>query len=455
MPIETVDDLLNIIQRVGLFGPDQLEEVAQQVVPHYSDAISLADFLIEMDWLTEFQVQTLFDGNPSDLVLGPYQLLSRLGEGGVSTVFKAWDSERGRVVALKVLRQDVISTREAIRQFNRELQAVTRLSHPNIIKTHDAAQLDNLHYFAMEFVEGTDLLKFVDQSGPLPVDQACDYIRQVAQGLQHAHQLGLVHRDIKPANLFLINPPVQGKQLAPGMTPPRRGPDPVVKILDWGLARIKPAEGESLDLHAYYLESEKGQLIGTADYVAPEQARDPSLVDTRADIYSLGCTFYYLLTGNPPFPGKTLMQKLMMHQEAEPPSVLEVRPDVPPELDGILSKMMAKNVEDRFQIPLLVVAALRHFCPGAFAVSGSVIRPSSSSNLGTTLRPTSSPNLASAASAARPASSANLGSLRPSSSSNLGSLRLNGASGANLRPGTSPNLPNPHAGKNGEQRNGH
>lgn len=441
MSIETVDDFLSLLQRVGLFAPEQVEELAQQLAPHYRDPICLADYLIEIDWLTEFQVQTLLDGNPNDLILGPYQLLSRLGEGGVSTVFKAWDSERGRIVALKMLRQDVISSRDAIRQFNRELQAVTRLSHPNIIKTYDAEQLGNIHYFAMEFVEGTDLKTFVEQSGPLPVEQACDYIRQVAQGLQHAHQLGLVHRDIKPANLFLINPPVQGKLLTNGMTPPRRGPDPLVKILDWGLARIKTTEGETFDPHASYLESEKGQLIGTADYVAPEQARDPSLVDTRADIYSLGCTFYYLLTGEPPFPGNSLMQKLMQHQESEPPSVLAIRPDTPPELDVILQKMMAKNVEDRFQIPLLVVAALRHFCPGALAVSGSLIRPSSSSNLGNVLRPASSSNLNGAS---RPASSSNLGSLRPASSSNLGSLR----------PSSSTNLQNPYSSQNGNQRHG-
>src|SRR5262249_42891853 len=183
-----------------------------------------------------------------------------------------------------------------------------RLSHPNIIKTFDAHQVGALHYFAMEFVEGLDLDRYVRQSGPLAIDQACNYIRQVAQGLQHAHQLGLVHRDIKPANLFLINPPAPGP-------PARRGSASAVKILDWGLARLRPTAGESLDTAGMDMDAEKGMLIGTADYIAPEQALDPCLVDIRADVYSLGCTLYFLLTSQPPFPGTSLMQKLMQHQD--------------------------------------------------------------------------------------------------------------------------------------------
>jgi serine/threonine-protein kinase len=353
------------------------------------------------------------------LNIGPYQLLTPLGEGGVGQVFKAWDTSKGRVVALKVLRQDVFSRSDALRQFTRELEAVTRLSHPNIVKTFDADQLGTMHYFAMEYLEGVDLQRYVAETGPLGVEQACDYIRQVAQGLQHAHLLGLVHRDIKPANLLLINAPVPVKQALTNQMAPRRGPDPIVKILDWGLARIKPAEGDSPEAVRATTESEKGCLIGTADYVAPEQARNPSLVDTRADIYSLGCSFFFLLTGQPPFPGNSLMQKLLQHQEAEPPSVQQLRPDVPEEVDGIIRKMLAKQVEERFQIPLLVVAPLRRYCTGAMVSAGSVIRPSSSSNLGTVLRPGSSSNL----NVPRPASNSNLGSLRPSSHSNFSGQR--------------------------------
>src|SRR5262249_6427734 len=172
--------------------------------------------------------------------------------------------------------------------------------------------------------EGLDLDRYVRRSGPLPVEAACEYVRQAALGLQHAHQMGLVHRDIKPANLFLVNPPSSDVS-----TPLRRVSDSVVKILDWGLARMQPDGGGLANLPGTDRNAEKGQLIGTADYIAPEQARDPCLVDTRADIYSLGCTLYFLLTGRPPFGGNSLMQKLLQHQTADRHQVREAPSDVP------------------------------------------------------------------------------------------------------------------------------
>jgi serine/threonine protein kinase len=196
----------------------------------------------------------------------------------------------------------------------------------------------------------------------------------VTQGLQHAHQLGLVHRDIKPANLFLILPP--GHPQATAGSTWKRPQDPVIKILDWGLARL--AQGaEDADATA---RSEEGMLIGTADYLAPEQAQDPRVVDIRADIYSLGCTFYYLLAGQPPFPGTSLMQKILQHQQAEPTPLRTLRPDVPEELAAIIQKMMAKAPESRFQIPLAVGVPLRKFCDvkSPPAGSGLVRRPPAS-----------------------------------------------------------------------------
>src|SRR5947208_1034495 len=166
------------------------------------------------------------------MTIGPYLVLARLGEGGVSEVFKAWDTRKGRTVAVKLLRRGLPGQSDAIRQFRRELEALTRLNHPNIIKTFDAQQAGALDYLAMEYVEGTDLHHHVQKNGPLPAEQACDVIRQVAQGLQHAHQLGLVHRDIKPANLFLLAAPADTKGGA------GRGTE--AKILDWGLARVMP-----------------------------------------------------------------------------------------------------------------------------------------------------------------------------------------------------------------------
>jgi len=433
MLIDSVESLLQAIRRVQILAPEQVDEVALELGGLYTEPEALAEYLVQIEWLTPFQCEMLFAGSWDALNIGPYQILGRLGEGGVSEVFQAWDTVRGRSVAVKVLRQDLVSPTDAIQQFDRELQAVTRLNHPNIIKTFDASQIGAMHYFAMEYVEGTDLQKFIQQHGPLPFDQASDYTRQVAQGLQHAHQLGLVHRDIKPANLFLINAPLN-PLLA---TPSRRGVEPLIKILDWGLARILPTAEEAAAAAASGVkDADQGQLIGTADYLAPEQAQDASLVDTRSDIYSLGCTFYFLLTGQPPFPGPSLMHKLMQHREMEPPDVRAVRSDVPDEVAAIIQKMLAKSPEERFQIPLLVVAPLRRYCPGAMVTAGSVIRPPSTNNLGTMLRPSSSGNLS------RPSSSGNLN--RPSSSGNL------------RRPSSSPNLGNGYrpGGPNGAGGNG-
>src|SRR5262249_26341747 len=161
-------------------------------------------YLVQRGWLTVYQINHLFEGREQELVIGPYCIVDRLGEGGVGSVYKVWDTCRNRPAALKVLREDLSSAEDAVRQFLREKEALTRLSHPNIIRTYDAEQNGSTRYFAMEYVEGTDLGKLVQLSGPLPVADACEFIRQVASGLQHAHQYGLVHRDVKPANLFLI-----------------------------------------------------------------------------------------------------------------------------------------------------------------------------------------------------------------------------------------------------------
>ncbi len=374
MPLESVDTFLALLRRTELLAPEQIDEVARELGPVYRDPLELGEYLVSIDWLTAYQLQLLLAEQWDELTVGPYQVLDRLGEGGVSEVLKAWDTQHGRFVALKVLRQHLAGNGDAARQFQREVQAITRLSHPNIIKTYDAQRAGNLHYFAMEFVEGMDLGRFVGQVGPLPIEMACDFARQAAQGLQHAHQLGLVHRDIKPANLFLIHPPLPGSA---------RRPDPVVKILDWGLARCIPAPGEPA-----LADDEKGSLLGTADYIAPEQARDPTLVDIRADIYSLGCTLFFLLTGQPPFPTGSLMQKIVMHQEAPPPALPSLRPDVPAELDALVQKMLAKDPTDRFAIPLLVVTPLRRFCAGARIDHGNGYKPASSSMLGSPLSAT-------------------------------------------------------------------
>jgi serine/threonine protein kinase len=394
MSIDSVETFLAVLQRTQVLTPQEAQDIAHQLSPHFTDPHELAHYLVELEWLTTYQVRLLFSNRWEELTIGPYLILDRLGEGGVSEVFKAWDTVKGRIVALKVLHQHLTNHSGAVRQMQRELQTVTRLSHPNIIRTFDATQIGEMYYFAMEFVEGLDLDRYIRRCGPLPIQEACDYIRQVAQGLQHAHQLGLVHRDIKPANLFLSVPGGGWDGEAASL---RRTADPIIKILDWGLARVRPDADLPLDSPqaernqgetAVDWDAEKGALIGTADYIAPEQARDPTLVDIRADIYSLGCTLYFLLTGQPPFYGRSLMQKLLQHQDAERPHVRKIRPDVPEELAAVVQRMMARCPEERYAIPLLAAGALRPFSAAATRPSSSpkIVRPPKTS---TAVRPLS------------------------------------------------------------------
>lgn len=378
MSIDSVQTFLTILQRAQVLTPQEVKEVAQELGPHFSDPNALARYLTDINWLTTYQVRSLFSDRWQELTIGPYLILDRLGEGGVSEVFKAWDTAKGRIVALKVLHQHLTGSSAAVREMQRELQAVTRLSHPNIIRTYDANRVGDVCYFAMEFVEGLDFERYVRRFGALPFEEACEYVRQVAQGLQHAHQLGLVHRDIKPANLFLAVP--DGSWNGESSFD-RRIAEPVVKILDWGLARmqldsplrLRPSRvGINADL-----DLEKGKLVGTADYIAPEQAHDPCLVDIRADIYSLGCTLYFLLAGRPPFSGGSLIQKLLQHQDADRPNLRELRPDVPEEIAVVVRRMMACCPEERFAIPLLAAGALRPFTAARTRPNSSpkIVRP--------------------------------------------------------------------------------
>ena len=346
MPFESVDSFLAELRRTKLLKAPQLDEVERLIKPRFPAPLQVAKELVRRGWLTVYQVNQLFQTNGQQLSLGPYHILDHLGKGGVSQVFKAWHAERNCFVALKVIHPHLLSNAEAVARFQREMNAVARLSHPNIVYSYPNDSLGEAHFFAMEFVEGTPLDKLVPLSGALPVPQACDFLRQTALGLQHAHEQGLVHRDIKPANLVQIN----GTQL--------------IKILDFGLTRL--LSGGSSDKPTSI--TAEGALIGTADYVAPEQARDARSVDIRADIYSLGCTAYYLLTGAPPFPGGSLMQKIHHHISKEPTALSILRPEVPSELAEVVKKMMGKKVTDRYATPKDVADALQPFCEGSLAV---------------------------------------------------------------------------------------
>jgi serine/threonine protein kinase len=246
----------------------------------------------------------------------------------MGVVFKAEDS-LGRLVALKVIRDERLAHPEALRRFHREVRAAAQMAHPNVVYAHDAGQVGGTPFFVMEYVEGTDLAQLVAQLGPLPVAEACEYTRQAALGLRHAHQRGLVHRDIKPSNLLLTS----------------KG---VVKVLDLGLARLfesDPTQPTSTELTA------EGAVIGTPDFIAPEQALDARSADIRSDLYSLGSTLYFLLTGRPPFPGGSLAQKLLKHQLHDPTPVERLRPEVPPGVAAVVRRLMAKRPRDRYQTP--------------------------------------------------------------------------------------------------------
>ena len=297
--------------------------------------------------------------------LRDYQLLEQLGQGGMGTVYRAVHVHLDRTVAVKVLPPERTRDPQAIARFRREMRAIGKLHHPNIVVAHDAGEADGTHFLVMELVEGLDASRLVHQVGPLPVADAAEIVRQAAAGLQHAHEHGLVHRDIKPSNLMLAvgqasSLPKKGSGVR-GQGSTGAGPA-TVKILDLGLALLEGPQHAGDELTA------ASQMMGTADYVAPEQAGDSHSVDIRADIYSLGCTLFKLLTGEAPFTGKqytTAIQKMMAHISAPPPDVRTRRPEVPPALAAVVAKMLAKEPADRYQTPAEAQAALAPFCTGA------------------------------------------------------------------------------------------
>jgi serine/threonine protein kinase len=293
-------------------------------------------------------------GPPS---LAGYEILAEVGRGGMGIVYQARHLARNRVVALKVIRKERLGNPDMLSRFRREAQAAARLSHPNIVVVYEAEQVGDVHYLAMEYVPGITLQRLVETAGPLPIARACDFVRQTALGLQHAHEKGLVHRDIKPANIMVVAP--DGLPL-----PPR----PVVKVLDMGVARLYQLR----DLHEESLTTltRDGAVIGTPDYIAPEQLEDPHGADIRADLYSLGCTLYFLLAGSVPFPGGTLIQKLDRQRWHTPPSVDQLRPEVPAALARVVRRLMAKHPDDRYQEPAELACALEQIArtgslPGA------------------------------------------------------------------------------------------
>lgn len=329
----TLESFLQVVQRSGLLeGPELKEFLEKQKSEGQSiqTADQAAQCLIEANKLTAWQAKKLLQGRHKGFFLGKYRLHELLGKGGMSSVYLAEHNVMRRRVALKVLPFKYVDNSSYLERFYREAQAIAALDHPNIVRAYDVDSFQDdenstaVHYLVMEYVEGRDLHEIVAAEGPLDVYSAVEFVSQAARGLEHAHDAGFIHRDIKPGNLLVDS----------------RG---TVKLLDLGLARLFGGEEE-----ASVTKDNDQKVLGTADFLSPEQAIDSHDVDPRTDQYSLGCTLYFLLTGQPPFPDGTLAQRLLAHQTKSPPKLSELRSDVPDDLVRVVEKMMAKKPEDRY-----------------------------------------------------------------------------------------------------------
>lgn len=365
----TVDELLDLVVKSGVTDDARLKAYTQKLASESAmpaDPSKMAGQLVRDGHLTYFQAEQLLQGKWKRFTIGKYKVLERLGAGGMGQVFLCEHKFMRRRVAVKVLPTAKAEDPASLDRFYREARAVAAVDHPNLVRAYDIDQDDNLHFLVMEYVDGTNLQDLVKKAGPLDILRACHYIYGSSIGLQHAHEVGLVHRDIKPGNILVD----------------RSG---MVKILDLGLARFFHDEAD--DLTKKYDEN----VLGTADYLAPEQALESHTVDIRADIYSLGATFYFLLTGSAPFPEGSVAQKLIWHQTRTPKSVKEIRPEVPDDVLAVVERMMAKDAAQRFQTPAEVMSALAErvstpipppserelpqLSPAALVAGGQGIRP--------------------------------------------------------------------------------
>ena len=335
MPV-SLKDFAKSLSDSGLMSTEEVRDFLGSFPPEKrpKSTRDLARELIRAGKITKYQAEEVYHGRTKGLVLGNYVILSKIGAGGMGQVFKAQHGRMKRTVALKVLPAAAMKSEQSVQRFQREVEAAAKLLHPNIVTAFDADEANGVHFLVMEQVDGSDLAHIVSEHGPLAVDTAVDCIIQAAKGLEYAHSEGVIHRDIKPANVLID----------------KKG---TVKILDMGLARVFEAEDTPEDRL-----TDSGQVMGTCDYMAPEQAEDTRTADHRADIYSLGCTLYRIVTGKKPYEGGSQIQILMAHRAAPIPSLVEQRPDVPASLEVAYQKMMAKTPEDRYQSMTEVIGDL-------------------------------------------------------------------------------------------------
>jgi serine/threonine protein kinase len=332
----TLDQFCSDLAETGFLSEEGIREVIASLPPERKprEAPELIRELVRLHKLTVYQAQEIYRGRAKRLHLGNYVVLDKIGQGGMGIVLKAEHKRMRRIVALKVIRPRSIESASALKRFHREVEAAAQLIHTNIVTAFDADEAEGTHFLVMEFVDGTDLSTLVKLDGPLPLETALSCVLQAALGLEYAHSKGIIHRDIKPRNLLLDR---QGK----------------IKILDMGLARVETSSGaDQSDLTG------SGQIMGTIDYMAPEQAVNPKNADQRADIYSLGITLWYLLVGRLPFSGETVLEKLVAHREDPVPSLAAVRRDVSRELDAVFERMVAKKPHHRYATMTELIADL-------------------------------------------------------------------------------------------------
>ena len=336
----TTAEFLSYLARTGVISDTDLNLLAAETTPPLTpeQIASASAELVRKGKLTEYQARILMEGESQPLIFADYIVLDRIGRGGVGQVYQGMHPRMKRLVAIKVLPHAAANSEEMLARFRREVEVSASLTHPNIVAAYDAGEDDaGRPFLVMEFVQGPDLATFVRRLGPLPVERALDFVIQAAKGLAYAHARGVYHRDVKPGNL-LVDPAGH------------------VKLLDLGLARY--SSPEHLDPATVGELTRFGDIMGTPDYIAPEQAVDSRTADHRADIYGLGCTLYFLLTGRPVYEGDTAMKKILAHRDQPIPSVRRHRREVPPELDTTIRRMIAKSPEDRFQSMQQVIDAL-------------------------------------------------------------------------------------------------
>jgi serine/threonine protein kinase/WD40 repeat protein/tetratricopeptide (TPR) repeat protein len=336
---------------LGIITP---EELASHAATNQEGVVGLSRTLVEAGKLTPYQAAAVYQKKTRGLLVGNYIILDKIGQGGMGMVFKCRHRRLGRAGALKILPPSFARDRQALLRFRREVEAAGRLKHPNVVSAFDADEDRGVHFLVMEYVEGRDLDRVVRELGPMPVSQAIDCIIQAAHGLEAAHAQGIIHRDIKPGNLMLD---------AAG----------TVRVLDLGLARIVDASNPFGKSPGARL-TESGMYMGTVDFMAPEQAEDSHRADHRADVYALGCTLYYLLTGQAPFGGPTVLKRLMAHLEQPAPSLRSKRPGIPASLDTAFQKMLAKRPEDRPQ-SMTELIALLETCTAEAVTEASATAP--------------------------------------------------------------------------------